>query len=40
MCIPRHGPHLKNALYKDIVQYKAKVYTTPFINAVKFPIAV
>jgi hypothetical protein len=24
----------------DIVQYKAKVYTTPFINAVKLPIAV
>ena len=25
---------------QDIVQYKAKVYTTPFINAVKLPIAV
>jgi hypothetical protein len=25
---------------QDIVQYKAKVYTTSFFNAVKLPIAV
>jgi hypothetical protein len=30
---------LYRTLIQDIVQYKAKVYTTPFINAVKLPIA-